>query len=150
MAAGVDQVGGYPQAAVRRWRASDRVGVRGGEVEVQYVVSLRAQADVRRRDICDVTRRALVAWDLEAGGLGMRSHGFSFLVTAYRQLVDWVLVVGSGVRWRGILVGCVCIRSAAAFLGSWMLCMVHVRERVTHDSSIVVVGRQCSALQCSA
>ncbi|KAM0707571.1 hypothetical protein Q7P35_004216 [Cladosporium inversicolor] len=65
--AGVDQVGGYPQAAVRRWRASDGsgvgeewVGVRG-EVEVQHVVSLRAQADVRRRDILDVTRRALVA-----------------------------------------------------------------------------------------
>lgn len=70
MAAGVvDQVGGYPQAAVRRWRASDGSGVEGewvgdrGEVEVQvqHVVSLRAQAGVRRRDILDVTRRALVA-----------------------------------------------------------------------------------------
>lgn len=86
--AGVDQVGGYPQAAVRRWRASDGggvgeqwVGVRG-EVEVQVAgavccVTTRAGGCAAYVSL-NVTRQC---WSWER--LDMRSHGF-FSCTAYR------------------------------------------------------------------
>jgi hypothetical protein len=60
---------------------------------MQHVVSLRAQAAVRRT-FRRYTTWAVVAW--EAGWLSMRSHvvPFILLVVCDRRCVDWVLLLG--------------------------------------------------------